>query len=194
MSQPQLPDALPHRRGVETVSRQDAGLRREFRSHLPRLHWVAIETGMTAPGTPDSNFCGDGVEAWVEHKRARAWEVDLDPLQIGWHLRRARAGGRTFVAVRRKHGGGPRRGDPADELWLLRGDLVKLYAGPGGLSRAAACGAVLGTWYGGPSRWDWPAVEACLLAGGRCAKRPVKTDPERPLRSPSRGLAGGAEG
>lgn len=145
------------------MSKQDAGLRKLFAQHLPRFHWVAIETGMTAPGTPDSNFCGDGIEAWIEHKRARAWEVDLKPLQIGWHLRRARSGGRTFVAVRRKHSGGKRKGPEVDELWLLKGHMVKYYAGADGLHRAASAGALLGIWRGGPSGWEWDGVEACLL-------------------------------
>lgn len=113
-------------------------------------------------GVPDLNFCIDGVEGWVEMKQTDGWAVTLEPEQVSWLFRRHRNGGRVFVAVRRWHDGGPRRGPACDELWLLRGqyapDLKTL-----GLKWAMTSPALLGRWCHGPARWDWDAVRSILV-------------------------------
>ena len=101
---------------------RDGDLRSIFRRRLPKFHWVSIETGGTGRGIPDAEYCHRGVSGWVEFKVTMAWSVDLRAEQVAWLMRRARAGGRCWVAVRRQSPGGPRRGQPADELWLVSGD------------------------------------------------------------------------
>lgn len=125
------------------------------------FHWQSIETGSTGLGIPDSNFCCDGIEGWVEFKQTEGWAVGLTTEQIGWHMTRARRGGSTFVAVRRKHGGGPRKGPPADQLWLYGGDSAS-DLGRAGLNDTSV--PWLGMWDGGPAAWDWDHVRRLLLS------------------------------
>jgi hypothetical protein len=134
----------------------DGGLRRHYQEHLaPRgVHLQAIETGAIGPGTPDTNGCYRGTEFWIENKVTSGWSPkEVRPAQVGWILRRRRAGGRAFFAVRRQHEGGPRRGAAVDELYLIGGDAAREFK-DGGL-RGLPPGALLGSWTGGPSRWGW---------------------------------------
>jgi hypothetical protein len=128
----------------------DGHLRKLFRENLPGFHWLSVETGATASGAPDSNYCGGGFEGWIEFKLATGWRVHVRPMQVGWLERRARAGGRVFVAVRRKVG-------KIDSLYLFDGldvNLLRL----NGLQGTPA----LGIWDGGPGRWDWAEVNGIL--------------------------------
>lgn len=120
-----------------------------------------METGGTGLGIPDSNFCCDGVEGWVEFKRTTAWAVGLRPEQIGWHRARMARGGRSFIAIRRHHDGGPVKGEPVDELWLCRGGYASTLARFGMADTSIMWE---GVWSGGPGRWDWDQVRAALLA------------------------------
>ena len=143
----------------------DGDLRKIFRNKLKKgFHWQSIETGGTGLGIPDSNFCtlpaewdrvaGAGREGWVEFKQTDGWAVTLSTEQVGWHKTRAMYGGVTFIAIRRWHDGGPRKGDAVDELWIYRG----MYAGElkdSGLRCGVPC---LGIYEGGPSGWCWRAV------------------------------------
>lgn len=139
----------------------DDGLRSQFRTNLRRgFHWNSIETGGTGKGIPDSEFCCESIARWIEFKWTDGWAVTLLPEQVAWHVSRAERGGTSFVAVRRHHDGGVRKGPPQDELWLYHGKwAVELKAG--GLRAGVPC---LGVWEGGPARWDWPAVRRVLLA------------------------------
>lgn len=140
--------------------RQDGSLRSLFRKRLRvGFHWQSIETGGTGLGVPDSNYCCDGVEGWVEFKQTTGWAVSLRPEQVGWLVARSRAGGRVFVAVRRLDRGGPRKGGASDELWLLKGESARELKHDG-----LRCDvAVLGAWGGGPSAWDWNEVRSLLV-------------------------------
>jgi hypothetical protein len=134
----------------------DDGLRKIFHTNLRKFHWQAIESGLTGGGIPDSNFCIEGIEGWVEHKATATLSVPLSSDQVGWHLRRFRAGGRTFIAVRMRHSGGPRKGFPVDRLYLYPGEMAKsLYVS--GLRTKP-----LGQWEGCPAHWDWNAVGKLL--------------------------------
>jgi hypothetical protein len=144
------------------VAETDGRLRTIFREKLPLFHWTAVETGAIGQGVPDSNFAHAGAEGWVEYKQTDGWNVTLRPEQVGWISKRVRHGGRVFIAVRRWHDGGPKKGPPCDELYLLPGSLAAL-AKAGGL-RAVESG-ILGRYEGGPSRWDW--VEIALHLSGR---------------------------
>jgi hypothetical protein len=130
----------------------DGGLRGLHSSHLPMVHWQPVETGMTGRGVPDSNGCYRGSEFWVEMKWTPEWAVGLRPEQIGWLMRRSRAGGRVFVAVRQLCKPGARR-EARDSYWLFWGghavDLKE--RGLRGPPSVLTCG-------GGPARWDWPAI------------------------------------
>lgn len=125
----------------------DGQLRQIFRKNLPHAQWTAVETGATAAGVPDSEYCfPSGSSGWVEFKSIAGWRVTLRPAQIGWLLRRHRMGGQCFVAI-------------------LRGDT--LYVEPG--SSAVALREVgvkdLPGWSGGPSAWPWAQVERKLRGG-----------------------------
>jgi hypothetical protein len=154
------------------MTKIDGGLRQEFRTRLPKFDWLSIETGMTEGGVPDSNFCLDGKDGWIEYKKTDGWAITLEPEQVGWLLRRTRHGGRAFVAVRRRCPAGVRR-VAADELYLLWGGLARELR-DGGLRAALdprnpASRGLLGYWSGGPSRWSWPEVATVLTRGGSAA-------------------------
>lgn len=135
----------------------DGGLRKIFRANLPHFDWVSIESGLTGSGIPDSNACYNGIEFWVEYKLSQSNKVTLRPDQVGWHMRRSRKGGRTFIAVRFKHSGGIRRGKPMDTLLLYRGRDAKSLAINGLMLDA------IGIWMNGPGKWDWDDISQKLL-------------------------------
>lgn len=136
----------------------DGGLAAIFRARFPSVHWQPIETGGTGRGIPDLNFCSGGVEGWIENKVTSTLSVGLRPEQIAWLARRSRAGGRAFVAVRRKTEAGPRRGPATDSLWLFAGDKAAAVA-LAGLREDLA----LGVWSGGPAKWRWTEVARIIF-------------------------------
>lgn len=125
---------------------------------------VSTNVGFDELTTERSCECAraPGLEGWVECKATDGWSVSLTEHQSGWLFRRARLGGRAWIAVRRRHGGGPRRGPAVDELWMVPAALAR-EARREGLRSVMALD---GTWRtcGGPARWDWPGVAARLLA------------------------------
>lgn len=135
------------------MGKADNGLRADFVTHIIGPHWQAIETGSTGRGIPDLNGCQHGVEVWVEMKATEHWAVDIDPTQVGWLLRRTRAGGRCFVAVKRK----------GVELWLLRPEAARTLATPRLGLRDVEAGLILGQWAGGIRNWPWGEVRALLF-------------------------------
>jgi hypothetical protein len=142
----------------------DGGLRPLFRQHLRDFMWTSIETGLTTPGVSDSHYQHrDGAEGWVEHKQTDGWAVTLDPEQIGWITQGARYGGRRWIAVRRRHDGGPRLGPAVDELWMMPGRLA-IAAKELGLRGVIASepGGVF-CWPGGPGQWAWTEIRRLLI-------------------------------
>lgn len=136
----------------------DGGLRDKFRDKLRRgWHWQSIETGGTGRGIPDSNFCTDGIEGWIEFKKTEAWSVGLRTEQIGWIRERTIRGGRVFVATRRQTQGGVRLGAPVDEIWLHSGRVVSELGKHGlkGPDPLIVCS-------GGPENWDWDKIGEIL--------------------------------
>lgn len=131
----------------------DAGLRTLFHHHLRSYHWIAVETALTGAGVPDSNYCCSGIEGWVEYKATKGWGVSMRVEQVGWILRRCRAGGRVFIAVRQT---GIR-----DDLWLIKGAFV-VEARDNGLKELPP-GALVYRGAGGPKGWDWNSVSRGLL-------------------------------
>jgi len=126
----------------------DGGLRQMFRTKLPKFFWVPIETVIGGGGVPDHWWCCDGVSGWNEYKQTQGYVINFRPEQIGWHQRLARAGGRSFIIVRR-------RTKRDDELWLYHG----VDAAPSMLRELTP----LLRCAGGPATWSWPALAALLL-------------------------------
>lgn len=139
----------------------DGNLGSIFQKHLPKVHWQRIET-LIGRGTPDLNGCLDGKEFWIENKSTSGWAVKFEDGQVAWHERRCRAGGRTFVAVRRQANVGPRRGDACDELWLFRGQEARRVCAEGLKGKQSI--PVCGIWHGGPAKWDWDWIRKVLLS------------------------------
>jgi hypothetical protein len=129
----------------------DGELRALFRANLRRWDWAAIESGATAGGIPDSNYCFSGVEGWIEFKKTNGWVVTFQPMQVPWIMRRCRAGGRVHVAVRQV------RKD---------GDVLHLYLGQHA-DRLADLGIrdtpAVGSW---KAPWPWQDVGGAILWTG----------------------------
>jgi len=146
------------------MSKNDGGLPPLFGSALRRLGFMVqrVETGGTGRGIPDTFWARAGACGWVEFKaESSLGAVGLRPEQVAWIDRCRREGCRAHVAVRLRHGGGPRKGPPADELWLMDGAWAREIK-RGGLLAGAPW--VLGRWAGGPTSWRWD-VAAELLVG-----------------------------
>lgn len=148
----------------------DGGLAEKFREHLPDFHWQRVETGSIGSGVPDTNYCvlthkklGVGAEGWIEFKITDTNLVPFRPLQPAWLERRGRAGGRVYVAVRKKHDGGPRKGPPVDEMWLLDGRMA-LRIKTHGLDVEEEY--VLARFWGGAKGWNWDTIRR-ILSGDR---------------------------
>jgi hypothetical protein len=126
----------------------DGDLRKIFRLNLPKFDWLAVETGATSRGVPDSNFCYKGREGWVEMKRAKGLRVSVSPEQVAWAERRIRHGGRVFCAVRK-----------IGILYLYNSWALRRLA-----SEPIGDVESVGHWSGGQSRWDWEAIGAILTS------------------------------
>jgi hypothetical protein len=136
------------RPGKDNDTMSDGNLRKLFRSNLKGFDMVAVETGSTEGGVPDLNYCKDGIEGWCEMKRVEHWRTEIRPAQIGWTERRLRCGGRVFVAVRKEK----------NQLWIYHGSMLRALS-----STRVDEVPSLGFWFGGPSKWDWAAIEHILL-------------------------------
>lgn len=126
----------------------DGELRRIFRKHLHGFDFLAIESGGTAGGIPDLNYCKNHIEGWCEMKACDHWRVTIRPMQVGWAERRIKHGGRVFCAVRRA----------GTDLYLFHGSMLRAL-------KDARIDALpkLGHWTGGAARWDWDQIERELL-------------------------------
>ncbi len=132
--------------------KSDGGLRQLERKHLPKIHWVSVETAFTESGIPDMNGCWEGVEFWIENKRTSGWALSTFKIeQVAWIMRRLRAGGRVFIATRRLSA-------HVDEIWLHSGAYAPILKAKG---LQAARPILVGE--GGPAEWPWDRIEAALL-------------------------------
>lgn len=124
----------------------DGELRKSFREGLKAWHWQSIESSLTGAGIPDSNYCFEGIEGWLELKKTDGWKVKFQLMQPGWIMRRIRAGGRVHVAVRQIK---------TDTLWLYwGGDVVALRDG------SLKTVTPLARW---ERPWPWPEIGRVLL-------------------------------
>lgn len=128
---------------------RDGDLRKLYAKHLSNFHWTSVESPFTIMGIPDSNYCCNGVEGWIENKIIRSGDsVGIRPEQVAWLERRMRAGGRVFIGVR-----WPRRDDA---FYLLRASAARPLLGSG--LAALPPKFVVGNWAGGPQVWEWPKI------------------------------------
>lgn len=131
--------SVPRRR------KPDGGLRAVFKEHLKSWQFTPIETGAIVSGVPDAEYCAPGgVSGWIEFKVSKSNTIGLRPAQVSWIDRRARLGGRAFIAIQRK-----------DELFLYSGVGVKELKRHG-------LASPLGLLYHGAGKWDWEAIRDAL--------------------------------
>lgn len=138
----------------------DGGLWDLMKRHWPEsdVHWTRIETGYTVLGVPDVNGCWQGQDTWLELKGTSGWKPRVRPEQIGWAIRRGRAGGRVCLLTRRATAGGVRVA-PADELYVHLWQDIERVAEVGlreGPPAALLC-------RGGPERWNWDLVHEVVF-------------------------------
>jgi hypothetical protein len=133
----------------------DGGLRLMFRQRFPRWMWTPIETS-TMLGVADSHYLApNGVEGWVEYKSTDTLRVTFRPAQPAWLDRRAKLGGRTTIAIRRRPSA--RKFAGLDELYLVDGaHAVALWRSTLDQVPAVCVGAH------GARSWDWKAIEKFL--------------------------------
>jgi hypothetical protein len=141
--------------GFKVSSKTDGGLRGIIRTHLPWWQWNSIETGMTEQGVPDMEGAHKGHVIWIENKKSDAWAVQVEIAQIGWHLRRAAEGGKSFIAVRRMN---TTKVGSVDELWLMRGDEIRNLNKHG--LQGVGSRIVFDDF--GPEKWDWKTIDKYL--------------------------------
>jgi len=138
----------------------DGDLHKLFRHYIPAADWQRIESGAIGIGVPDLNGCLSSVEVWIENKKTTTWKVhNIQPAQVAWIERRARKGGRVFVAVRQLSASVSK---PRDSLWLLSWRAPRFLIQGGSLMGLPPEDVhVLSA--GGPAKWDWRDVENILF-------------------------------
>jgi hypothetical protein len=140
------------------MKRIDGGLRPEFRDRLQPAQWTSIETS-TQPGVPDSEYCfANGQSGWVEFKFTTGWKIKFQPFQPSWIDRRARLGGRVWIAVRRRPSS--KREAGRDELWLFPGSMALELDREG--MKVVACPDIHLMGSEGPGSWNWRRVKFLL--------------------------------
>ena len=92
----------------------------ELKIHLKKFlkdigHFQPIETGATASGVPDLNYCFEGIEVWIELKIIHGNKMKFRPTQVPWHIRRARFGGSNYILA----------ADCKESLWLWEGQYIR---------------------------------------------------------------------
>jgi hypothetical protein len=153
-----------------------------MRSALKPLgFWVTtIETGLVTQGVPDFNYMHtSGFEGWCECKATSGRAVELRPMQIGFHLRRHRYGGTTWIAIRRMTRGGVRAGAPVDELWMVPGRYAAELSDEG-----LDCGRAIFLGDGGPAHWRWMDVAAHLCTAAVEVVPRARRNPRGPGQGP----------
>lgn len=140
---------------------RDGGLTKLFIARLSDFHWQAVESGGTGQGVPDANYCANRTEGWVEMKVTGTNSLPtLTAHQVAWAERRGRAGGRVFLAVRKKHEGGARLGAPIDHLVLFNASQSARTILEHGMNMATPLYVSPAK---GPKSWDWEEVRKILL-------------------------------
>lgn len=126
----------------------DGELRKIYRKHLTGFDLLAVETGGTTGGVPDTNYARNGIEGWIENKACDHWRVTIRPMQIGWCERRLRHNPHVFCGVRRA----------GTEFWLYHASMMRRLQ-----SERLDTIPCLGHWTGGAAKWDWDRIGQILL-------------------------------
>ncbi len=132
---------------IRCLGTTDHGLRAEFFKNIPSAQWTAIETAPVSIGVPDSEYAfSGGVTGWIEFKYARHWKFKFSSVeQIGWIARRARLGGRVWIAVKRGE----------TELWMVPGSFVEQLADDGLQAVASQAHVFI-------KPWEWSQIQDLL--------------------------------
>ena len=79
---------------------------KKYRKKFPRgCNDMRVENP-ACPGTPDLNYCYQGLEGWIEFKQVKSlpkrpdtpvFPGALRPEQVIWHLKRAKAQGKAYI-------------------------------------------------------------------------------------------------
>lgn len=94
-----------------SIGKHESGFWAEIKRALgsrPLHDLVRVENGTCGPGTPDLNYCIDGIEGWIELKKVELPKRDSTVVKVdhfvgeqrAWLMRRATAGGRVWVLLR----------------------------------------------------------------------------------------------
>tara|TARA_R110000765_G_scaffold19517_6_gene51134 strand:+ start:3553 stop:3969 length:417 start_codon:yes stop_codon:yes gene_type:complete len=137
------------------MARDEKGFKKLFVGHLGTdVHYQHIETGSVGTGIPDTNFCHEGREQWIEFKVVVGKQVGLMPTQVAWIWKRTKAGGHVWVIARDKYDG-VRKG---------KGDTI--YMWPGAEVREVKEHGVDHPAHGIYHKpFDWPTIMGQLLCG-----------------------------
>jgi hypothetical protein len=70
---------------------------RKYVAGLIHGHCSQVESHATANGIPDTNYCIDGVEGWIELKFVRGNDkIKVRPSQASWFKKRLKAGAKNL--------------------------------------------------------------------------------------------------
>lgn len=79
---------------------------RKYRKKFPKdCNHMRVENP-ACPGTPDLNYCYNGIEGWIEFKQEKTlpardstpvFKGALRPEQVLWHIKRSMAKGRSYI-------------------------------------------------------------------------------------------------
>jgi hypothetical protein len=133
---------------------RDGELRKIFKKNLPMVHWQAVELGAIGSGCPDSNFCHEGIEGWIEYKLLRKDRIEMDPEQIGWITNRMRHGGRVKIAVRSM--------GIVEALILFDGSAAEMFDGK---NINENFNLIEAHYLGPPKSWDWMNILQVIKMG-----------------------------
>jgi hypothetical protein len=150
---------------------RDGNLRPLFQRYLPQFHIQPIEVGALGRGIPDANYCGEGVEGWIEFKSATHDRPPrMEPEQIGWIHERRRFGGRVFIAVRCTGRSERFRKDYfAHKDLPLPDDMLLMFTGgeaPNIKDLNLNSVYLRGITWGEPEKWDWRFIGDILRGPG----------------------------
>lgn len=68
----------------------------KIRTNWPGLHLITIESS-TSNGIPDTNFCYQGHDVWMELKLLRGNNIYLEKFQAQFHVTRNMKGGKSII-------------------------------------------------------------------------------------------------